>query len=660
MSPRPVELSDLFAIKTIADPQLSPDGGRVAYTLSTIDAEADEYRTSIWVAPTNGGEPLQFTRGPKRDHSPRWSPDGQRLAFLSDRDGEQAQLYLMPAHGGEARKLTSLENGAGAAVWSPDNQRILFAARVLKESPPKEAEARKRWAQRPKHITRAQFKADGQGYIFDANSQLFVVEAASGATTQITQGDWEDRAPAWSPDGAQIAFSRTREGSSDYNISDIWVANADGSNARRITENVGRATSPSWSNDGKVIACYGGDEQMRGLGESLVRVWLIPLDGSAPRNLTHNYDRGTLLVAPPATTPAPVWSSDDRTLTFVVGDAGNVHVARAAVSDGAVTKVVTGERQAVSASAAPAAQRIAFVATQHDNPNDVYVCDWDGGHEQRLTRVNEALLSEIVLPRVERRTFTDPHGSGALDGWVVRAADARGATPLLVDIHGGPHSYHGNNFMLGYFYRYVLAMQGWTVLLLNPTGSGSYGRAFANGIRGRWGEYDLPQHHAAIDTLIADGLVDGDRLAVTGYSYGGFMTSWTIGHTERFKAAIVGAPVVNFESFYGTSDIGVWFSEWEINQDYFADRAHFRRLSPINYVERVVTPTLILHGESDDRCPIGQGEELFFGLLARGKAPTEFVRYAGGSHLFILNGRPSHRLDYGRRVMAWLAKYVVG
>ena len=293
------------------------------------------------------------------------------------------------------------------------------------------------------------------------------------------------------------------------------------------------------------------------------------------------------------------------------------------------------------------------------NPADVYVCDWDGGSERRLTELNRELLARLDLPRAERRTFVNPNG-GTVDGWLLLPAERRGPAPLLVDIHGGPAGFAGNLLSLTYFCRYVLAARGWAVLALNPTGSGSYGREFAHGIRGRWGERDLAEQLAAVDALVAEGVVDPDHLAVSGYSYGGFMTSWTIGHTDRFKAAVVGAPVTNQESFHGTSDIGMWFAPWELGGDIAGARETYRRLSPMNYVDRVSTPTLVLHGEADDRCPIGQGEELYVGLVAAGKVPTEFVRYPGGSHLFPLNGRPSHRVDFNRRIVEWVTKYASG
>lgn len=652
--PRPVQVADLLAIQSVSDVQLSPDGTRIAYVLTQIDAEKDEYRSSTWLVPSNGGEPVQFTRGAKSESAPRWSPDGRWLAFLSDRAGGEAQLFLLPTGGGEPRQLTSLPLGAGPAVWSPDSTRLVFSARVSKESAPQDEEKHKRWQQRPKFVTRAHFKDDGQGYTFDFNRQLFCMTLDDGAPRQITQGDGEHGAAAWSPDGRRLAFRHTRTGPGDYALGDIWVMDADGSHARRITENVGRATSPTWSHDGAHIACYGTEQQVPGLGDPLVHAWVMDADGSKARPLTVAYNRGVVLLPPPAVTPGPVWSGDDRSLTFAVADRGDVHIVRAAVDGTGVQMVVGGERQIVAVSMSPSAGRIAFVATEWDNPSDVYACDWNGANERRLTHVNADLLSQLQIPRAERRAFDTPNGQ--IEGWLVRGS-ADGRAPLLVDIHGGPHGYHGNAFASGYFYRYVLAGRGWNVIALNPSGSGSYGKVFAHNLRGRWGEYDLPEQLAAVDALIAEGVADPQRLAVAGYSYGGFMTSYTITHCARYKAAVVGAPVTNLESFHGTSDIGMWFGPWEMGGDLVGKRDVFRRLSPIQSVEQVTTPTLILHGEGDDRCPIGQGEEFFAGLIAAGKVPTQMVRYPSGSHLFIITGRPSHRVDFVQRVVDWVECY---
>ena len=651
---RTIQPTDLLALKTVSDVQLSPDGSRIAYALTHIEAEADEYRSSIWLVPAAGGEPPQFTRGPKSDSAPRWSPDGQWLAFLSDRASKEPQLYLLPTAGGEPRQLTTLDLGAGPAVWSPDSSRIVFSARVSKDEAPGDEKTRERWQQRPKVVTRAHYKDDGQGYTFDANRHLFSISLDGGQVQQLTHGEGDYNSASWTPDGRRFAFRRTRAGQADYALGDIWTADADGSHARRISDRIGRATSPTWSPDGSRIACYGNEQQVPGLGDPIQHVWVMDADGAQARALTLEYDRGVVLLPPPAVTPGPFWSKDGRSLTFAVAERGDVHIVRAPLDGTGVQTVVGGERQVTAFSVSTAGARIAFVASQFDNPSDIYVCDWNGADEQCLTHVNAEWLEALELPRIERRTFETPNG--AIDGWLVRAR-GDGHAPLLVDVHGGPHGFHGNAFALGYFYRYVLAGRGWNIIALNPTGSGSYGKVFAHDLRGRWGVHELPEQLAAVDALIAEGLADPERLAVAGYSYGGFMTSYTITHCERYKAAVVGAPVTNLESFHGTSDIGMWFGPWEMQGDLATSRDVFRRLSPIHGVENVTTPTLILHGEADDRCPIGQGEEFFVGLVAAGKVPTQFVRYPGGSHLFIINGRPSHRVDFVQRVVDWVECY---
>jgi dipeptidyl aminopeptidase/acylaminoacyl peptidase len=377
--------------------------------------------------------------------------------------------------------------------------------------------------------------------------------------------------------------------------------------------------------------------------------------GGAPRRLTAAYDRGAFLLPPPAVNPGPLWGPDGATLTFVAADAGNVHVVRVGVSDGQVRTVVGGERQLGFPGGGGG--RLAFTSSDPREPGELLVTAADGTDERRLARVDAARVTAGGLPRVERRAFPSPHG-GTVDGWLVHPAIAARPAPLLVHVHGGPHSFVGNVFPHGAFFWYALAARGWAVLALNPHGSGSYGRAFADAIRGRWGEHDLPEQLAAVDVLVREGLADPERLAIHGYSYGGFLTAWVIGHTDRFRAAIVGAPVVNVESFHGTSDIGPWFGLYQMGGDLVAHRDLYRRLSPINYVEHATTPTLILHGEADDRCPIGQGEELFAGLAMLGKAPVEMVRYPGQSHLFVGTGRPSHRVDYVQRVVGWLERHV--
>ena len=652
---RPAQPEDLYRFVTVPDAQIAPDGSRVAYVVNAIDPTTDGYKSAIWVIPAEGGEAVQFTGGQKRDMQPRWSPDGSKLAFLSDRDGKP-QLYVMPATGGEAKRLTNLPDGAGTPVWSPDGRRIAFSAVVQQEPAPTDPEAKKRWEQRPRHVDAARYKADGAGYTHDRNTHIYVVPAdGSGEPRQISHGRFDDRDPAWSPDGRTIAFVSARhETREEDTLADLFLVPADGGEIRSIAR-LGRLAAPSYSPDGGQIAIYATTDDGKDWSAHS-HVWLVPADGGQPRNLMPDFDRSAFVQPPPFVTPKPAWTTDGARILFGVADSGNVGLRTVAVADGAIAAVADGERQTTAWSFSAQSNRAAFVFTDLETPADVAVTGLDGG-ERRLTNVNEKLLAELAYSPPVRRSFNTPHGQ--IDGWVMRPADARGRTPLLVDIHGGPHSFWGNVFPLNPFYWLVAQAQGWTVLAINPTGSGSYGLQFSRTLLGQWGEYDLPEQMAAIDALVEEGLADPERLAVTGYSYGGYMTSWVVGHTDRFKAAVIGAPVTNMESFHGTSDIGMWFGPFEMGGPMVESREAFRRLSPMTYIDRVVTPCLILHGEADDRCPIGQGEEFFIGLRAQKKA-AEMVRYPGGSHGFRGQGRPSHRFDYVNRLVDWVARFTLG
>lgn len=651
---RPVQPDDLYRFVTVPDAQIAPDGSRVAYVLNRIDADADEYRSAVWLIGAEDGEAAQFTAGEKRDVSPRWSPDGSRLAFLSDRMG-RPQIYVMAAGGGEARRITDLADGAGVPVWSPDGSQIAFAADVQRELAPDDAKAKEQWAQRPRHVDFALYKRDGAGYTWDKRSHIFVVPADGGDARQITDGAFDDRDPAWSADGQTIAFCSARHAGRELDtIVDLYLAPATGGESRSIGR-LGRLCAPAFAPDGRHVAVYATTDTGQDWSAHY-HVWLVPVDGGAARNLMPDFDRSAAVQAPPNVTPRPAWTPDGARIAFAASDSGNAVLHVVNVADGGRAAVTSGDRQVGAWSLAPAASRLGFVFTDLDTPADVAVIGLDGSGERRLTRVNAALLDEIDYRPPQRRRFTTPHGE--IDGWVMRHADADAPGPLLVDIHGGPHSFWGNVFPLNPFYWLVAASRGWTVLAVNPTGSGSYGHDFAYGLVGRWGEHDLPEQMAAVDALIAEGIADPERLAVTGYSYGGYMTSWVVGHTDRFKAAVIGAPVTNLESFHGTSDIGMGFGPFEMGGALIENREVFRRLSPITYIDQVTTPCLVVHGEADDRCPIGQGEEWLIGLRVQGKT-AEMVRYPGGSHGFRGAGRPSHRADVAARLIDWIERFAL-
>lgn len=656
-SQRIIQPEDLLLFKTVSDVQLSPDGTRIAYTVTEIDIKKDRYKTNICIISAQSGEIISFRFYKNYSYAPRWSPDGKQIAFLSDWDDEYSQLYVISTEDGKICKLTSLGHGAGPAVWSPSGKYITFSAPVINARNIKNKTIFNDWNKKPKVVNRAQYKEDGQGFILDKSNQLFIITTKSGEIRQITYGDNSNLTPAWSPDNRRIVVTRTRDDVTEYNASDICIMDMDGSNQRMVTKNINTVVSPTWSPDGSIIAFYGKEDKRQAWDQTMTHVWIIQAAGGEPKSLMSNHDRYAILLPAPAITSGPVWSTNSDSVTFRISDAGNIHVVRANVNDGQINPVIIGERQITSFSAIPAIGRITFCVNESENPCNVYVSAWDGSEEKKLTKVNDSLLARLAIPYIEKRTFSSPNG-GSIDAWVMRPVNDTRNAPLLLSIHGGPQGFVGNAFSLSHFYRYVLASQGWVVLTVNTSGSGSYGKEFLYSIRGRWGEYDLPEHLAAIDTLVEEGVVDENKLSIAGYSYGGYMTAWAISHTKRFKAAVMGGAITNLESLYGTSDIGSWYLSWYMKGNLFSKRNTFKRLSPIQYVDRVTTPTLILHGKSDERCPISQGEIFFIGLKKSNNAQVEFVRYPKSSHLFHSNGLPSHRVDFNRRIVDWIKRYI--
>ena len=442
---RVVDASDLLRFRTIADVACSPDGSEVAYTLSEIDPLADDYRTSVWIVSATGGEPRRLSGDEKKASGPRWSADGKRIAYLSDREREKPQLHVIDAAGGEPRRVTDLALGAMPASWSPDGTRLLFGARVPDVLPPTDPEAKKRWEARPRHITRSQYKADGQGYTFDARTHLFVADVASGSVTQITDGDFEDRAEAWSPDGKRIVWARTRSGLTDYNQTDLFVANADGSETQRLTTKAGRPTSPTWSPDGKRIAFYAYDDASPWIGDPMLRPWVVSANGGDERPLTKRFDHGVTLLPPPAATPGPIWSPDSRTLTALFAIRGDVHIVRVTLK-GATETLVDGQRQITYLAAAPG-KRLAYASGDPRDPSELFTAGWDGRDERGVTSINDDVVRDLSAPVPFRRMFDTPNGK--IEGWVI--APPKGPAPLLVDIHGGPAGWASDQFSLSYF-----------------------------------------------------------------------------------------------------------------------------------------------------------------------------------------------------------------
>jgi dipeptidyl aminopeptidase/acylaminoacyl peptidase len=644
---RPMEPRDLARIRFVSDPQLSPDGRRIAFVVTTLSEEDDEYHANIWLVDAGGGEPRRLTTGAKRDSAPRWSPDGARLAFLSEREGVKGtQLYVLPVEGGEALRLTTIKRGVSSPVWSPDGTRLAFLSRVGGWEEP-ESEEEKRKSKPARVITTMRYQSNGEGFISDRWPHLFVVAADGGEPRQLTDGDFADSDPAWSPDGGALAFVSARHEDRDYdNASDVFLVSAEGGEPRRLTDTAGPVSSPAFSPDGRLIA-YVGSRQKNEAGRNM-RLFTVPTAGGASTCLTPDLDRS---IAP---LPIPLWSGGGRLLYVGAAERGNVPVYRAAADGrGDVRAVVGGERQVAALSLAGG--RLAFAASDPVHPAELFVCDPDGGGERQVTDLNRAWLEEVALAAPERLRYE--REGVELDCWVMRpfGYEEGKRYPALLSIHGGPHAQYGNTFFDEF---QVYAGAGYVVVYTNPRGSQGYGEAFTRAVIGRWGDVDFADLMAGLDAALrAHPAIDPERLGVLGGSYGGYLASWTVGHTQRFKAACSERALNTFVSFFGTSDIGPWFAANESGSLPWEDFAWYVEHSPLTYAPAITTPLLIMHSENDLRCPIEQGEQ-FCMALKRLRREVRFIRFPDESHELSRSGKPRHRLERFRYLLEWFAGYL--
>jgi dipeptidyl aminopeptidase/acylaminoacyl peptidase len=642
---------DLTRLLSVSDPQLSPDGRRIAFVVTSLSEERDEYLSNVWVVDVAGGAPRRFTAGPGRDTEPRWSPDGTRLAFLSERAAaEKRQVYVMAADGGEPVKLTTLRNGTSGVTWSPDGTRLAFVSPVG-GTPEPESEEDKRKSQPARVITSLKYRFNGEGFIYDRRPHVFVVGIDGGPPVQITDGDFADVDPTWTPDGASIVFVSARHAErDDDDASDLWRVSAGGGEPHRLTATQGPVMLPAFSQDGRHLA-YLARPDLNAYGRN-VRLFTISSSGGDAVCLTAGLDRSC---APLHVRPA--WSPDGGSLLVAAEDHGAIGLWRvAAAASSPAVHLVRGERVVSGFSTSGDGRLLAFTASGPVTPAEVFVARSDGSDERQLTRLTQAWTESVMLSSPEPFWFT--RDGFEVDGWVMRPAGFVPGRryPALLNVHGGPHAQYGH----GLFDEFqVYAGAGYAVIYMNPRGSQGCGEAFARAVVGDWGGGDYADVMAGLDeALRRHPWIDPDRLGVLGGSYGGFLTSWIVGHTRRFRAACSERAVNCQYTMFGTSDIGHSFNVTQLGGALpWEDMARYIERSPLTYAKDIVTPLLIIHSEDDLRCPIEQAEQLFV-ALKKLRREVRFVRFPGENHELSRSGKPRHRLQRFRHILEWFGQHL--
>ncbi len=636
--------TDIAHLTTLGAPTLSPDGRFAVVAATRPDLDENEYRSQLWIVPTDGSSPPRRLTHGTRDSAPRYSPDGRWLAFLRAEAEGKPQLYVLPSDGGEARRLTDLAGGAGAPVWAPDSAIIAFSARVPEAgrygqdkdvTPDKEP---------PRRITGLQYRLDNIGFLIDEREHVFVVELgepdAEPTPRQITDGDFEDSDVTWSPDGSWLAFTSARHDRREHDlVRDVFLIRPDGSRLRRITDESLGLSKPAFTPDGATVLVLGEDPGPHGGQWFAKNIGLFAIDVDAPGRPRRLTDEQTYHLAADR-----VLVDADRAVV-TAENRGAVDLLTVPLDGSAPTVLAAGRRQILGADIANGITVVTFT----DAATSGEVAAVRDGELKVLSDFGAGLREHAPPLPMTELTAAAPDGS-PVHGFLV-GPDGAGPHPVLLMIHGGPFTQYG---WTPFDEAQVYAGAGYAVVYGNPRGSSGYGQAHGEYIRGDVGERSMPDLLALLDAAVARPELDGDRVGVLGGSHGGYMTSWLVGHSDRFRAAVSERAVNAIDSFVGSSDIG-----WGFAHDLYAadDLAEQRRQSPLTYADAIGTPLLIVHSEQDWRCPLEQAQRLYVALRKR-DATVEMLLMPGEGHEMSRSGLPSHRVARFDAILDWFDRYL--
>jgi len=665
-APHPFQATDYYKLTSVGEPRPAPDGRRIAVVVTTVVEDKDRRHSEIWMAAADGSSPaFRYTSPASEASNPVWSPDGSLLAFTSKREGFDDDVWFLrtSAPGGEAFQVRGVH---ALPVFSGDGKWLLYSWR----GPEPDSMKKDSWRSRvsPSAISRGPdpkrfdgrvytslpFVEDERGLVPPREtrraSHLYLVPSAGGEPKQLTSGDLSQRAPDWSPDGRAIVFVQDSTDTSEVRNQvrpQLYVLSVADGAVRRLATPYVENVAPAWSPDGTTIAFICS----KGRGEENDLCVMPAAGGGGPvRNLTSGWDLDP---------SGPAWSRDSKTVYVSAETRGNIHVFAAPATGGSVRQITTGERQLGGPAITRDGKLLAYSASDATHPAELFVAPVGRagpGPDKRLTSFNDSLLAQLVTIPADTFWFTSVGGL-SIEAFVMRPYGYRPGKsyPLILYIHGGPHWNYGNVFFPE---MQLLAGQGYWVLLVNPRGSTGYGHDFTFATRGRWGMEDYQDLMKAVDVAIARGGVDTTRLGVAGGSYGGFMTNWVVGHTNRFAAAEADRSIYDWYSWYGSSD-AQGLTDYEFSGPPWDADSLYRVLSPMTYATRIRTPLLIVHSEDDRRTPITDGEQLFVMLRKRG-VPAEFVRYPRSYHGLSRTGPPWLLVDRLERIRTWFAHWLGG